>query len=193
MMDGSYLSNPLIFLVQTLFGLYVLVVMLRFLFQIVRADFYNPLSQFIVRLTDPVLRPLRRLIPTVAGMDNSSLLVMWLLKGLELTLVLWLGGVGSSALGPWLWAIPELLSLAINVFLFAVIIEVIFSWLNPGQYNSALGPVYSLSEPLLQPVRRLLPASGGLDFSPLVVIVGLTLLKMLLLPPIIQLTGSPFG
>ncbi len=192
-MDSSYLGNPLAFLVQTLFGLYILAVMLRFLFQIVRADFYNSLSQLIVRVTDPVLRPLRRLIPTVAGMDTSSLLLMWLLKGLELALVLWIGGITFPTLGPWLWAIPELIALAINVFLFAVIIEVVLSWLNPGQYNPALGPVYSLSERLLNPVRRLLPASGGLDFSPLVVILGLTLLKMLLLPPIIQLTGSPFG
>ena len=191
-MGSSYLTNPLTFLVQTLFGLYTLAVMLRFLLQYLRADFYNPVSQFIVKITDPPLRPMRRVIPGLRGIDLSSLILMWLLKYIELVLVVVISGVGARFLAPLLWAIPELIALAINAFLFAILIQVILSWINPGGYNPALSLIYSLTEPLLGPARRLLPPIGGLDLSPMLVMIGLVLLEMLLLPPIRQLTGSPF-
>ena len=99
-MDSNYLTNPAVFLIQTLFGLYILLVVLRFLLQTTRADFYNPISQFIVKATAPVLKPLRRLIPGFAGVDLSSLVLAWLLKSLELMLVLSLAGVGANAGNP---------------------------------------------------------------------------------------------
>jgi len=191
-MGGSYLTNPVVFLIQTLFGLYILVVMLRFLLQLIRADFYNPVSQFVVKVTAPPLRPLRRLIPGFAGLDVSALVLAWLLKSLELALVVMLLGAGGGPLGSLLWAIPELVDLVLNIFLFAILIQVVLSWISPGTYNPAAKLLYSLTEPLLKPARRLLPPISGLDLSPMLVMIGLVLLKMLLLPPLKMLTGSPF-
>ncbi len=189
-MDSNYLANPATFLVQVTFGLYALVVILRFLLQVVRADFYNPLSQFVVKLTSPLVTPLRRIIPSAGKLDLSSLLLAWLVKAIELLLVLWIGGRGLHFAAPLLLAIPELLSLIINVFLFATIILAILSWFAPSGYNPAIALLSSLTEPLLQPVRRLLPPAGGMDFSPMVLIIALMLLKMLLIPPIEHLIGQ---
>ncbi len=191
-MDSSYLTNPLVFLIQTLFGLYILVVMLRFLLQWARADFYNPLSQFIVKVTTPALRPLRRVIPGLGGLDFSAVVLMWLLKTLELMLVILITSGIFNPIGPMLWAIPQLVDLAINVFLFAILIQVIISWINPGTYNPIIGVINSLTDPIMRPARWIIPPISGLDLSPMLVILGLYLLKMLLLPPLLMLTGSPF-
>lgn len=189
-MGGSYFTNPIIFLIQVLFGAYILVVMLRFLLQLFRADFYNPISQFVVKVTSPVLHPLRRIIPGVGGIDFASIVLMWLLKALELTLTVLLITGRFNPVGPLLWAIPALVSLAINVFLFAILIQVILSWVNPGAYNPATALLYSLTEPLLRPARRIIPPIGGLDLSPMLVMIGLYLLQMLLMPPLLMLTGG---
>ncbi len=191
-MGSSYLTNPLVFLIQTLFGLYILVVMLRFLLQVVRADFYNPISQFLVKATTPLLRPLRRVIPGMGGIDFASIVLMWGLKTLELALLLMVAGAGAAFFGPLLWAIPQLVNLLINVFLFAILIQVILSWINPGAYHPAANLLYSLTNPVLAPARRLMPPMSGLDLSPMLVMIGLVLLKMLLVPPLEAITGSPF-
>ena len=191
-MGDGYLTNPLVFLIQVLFGAYTLVVMLRFLLQLVRADFYNPVSQFIVKATSPLLTPLRRLIPSLAGVDTASLVLMWLVKWVELTLVLLVSGGAFNLLAPLAWAIPELVGLALDVFLYAILIQVILSWVSPGGYNPVIGLIDRLTAPLLRPAQRLIPPVGGLDLSPMVVMIGLVLLKMLLLPPLQLLTGSPF-
>ncbi|MCG7865912.1 MAG: hypothetical protein B6D70_11405 [gamma proteobacterium symbiont of Stewartia floridana] len=189
-MGSSYLTNPLVFLVQTLFGLYILAILLRFLLQVVRADFYNPISQFLVKVTNPPLKPLRRLIPGFGGIDISSLILAWLLKAVELFIVIMIAGQSASLLGPLLLAIPELVELTINIFLFAVLIQVILSWVSPGNYNPAVSLLYSLTGPVMRPAQKLLPPVGGLDLSPMLVMIGLVLLKMLLIPPLQQLTTS---
>lgn len=191
-MGSSYLTNPAVFLIQTLFGLYILAVMLRFVLQLVRADFYNPISQFLVKVTSPPLKILRRFIPGLGGIDLASIVLVWGLKYIELLLILLISGTTLNALAPLLWAIPELIELLINIFLFAVLIQVILSWINPGAYNPASALLYSLTEPLMSPARKILPPMSGLDLSPMLVMIGLVLLKMLLLPPLRVVTGSPF-
>lgn len=191
-MSGNYLTNPLIFLIQTLGGLYAFVVMLRFLLQLTKADFYNPLSQFVVKVTSPVLRPLRRYIPGFRGMDISSLVLAWLVQTLVLFLVGVLAGLGLASLGAVLWSIPALVELTIDVFLYAVIIRVILSWISPDPRNPMVHLLYTLTDPVMAPVKRRLPPIGGLDLSPIAVTIGLILLQMLLLPPLKLLTGSPF-
>jgi YggT family protein len=186
-MDSSYLTNPLVFLVDVIFGLYALIVMLRFLLQWVRADFYNPLSQFIVKVTSPVLNPLRRVIPGVGGKDIASLVLAWLVIALELLLVFAISGQGLQPWASLLLAIPKLVELVINIFLFSILILVIVSWVSPGNYNPAIGVLNSLTEPLMGPARRMLPPIGGIDLSPMLVMIGLYLLKMLLLPPLQQM------
>lgn len=192
-MDSSYFTKPLIFLIQILFGSYGLLVLLRFLLQLVRADFYNPISQFIAKVTILPLRYLRRLIPGVAGLDLALLLFALLLKTLELLLIKLLSGDAVTLVGAMLWAIPELIELLLNIFLVAILIQVVFSWFGPQSgYHPAANLAYSLSEPLLEPMRRLIPPMSGLDFSPMLATVIIVLLKMILLPPLKMLTGSPF-
>ncbi|MEJ2393706.1 MAG: YggT family protein [Candidatus Thiodiazotropha sp.] len=190
-MSGGYLANPIIFLIQTLFGLYILAVLLRFLLQVVRADFYNPISQFLVKATNPPLKVMRRIIPGLGGIDLSSLILAWLLKSIEILLILLVSGGAVNLLAPLLWAIPLLVELVINIYLFGILIQVILSWVSPGNYNPAVGLLYSLTSPLLRPAQKLLPPMGGLDLSPMLVMIGLVLLKMLLLPPLFGLTGTP--
>ncbi|MBT2969536.1 MAG: YggT family protein [Candidatus Thiodiazotropha sp. (ex Ctena orbiculata)] len=191
-MGSSYLTNPVVFLVQTLFGLYLLAILLRFLLQLVRADFYNPISQFLVKVTNPPLKPLRRIIPGFGGIDLSSLLLAWLLKAVELLIIISISGGNISLITPLIWAIPELVELLINIYLFGILIQVILSWVNPGSYNPAVSLLYSLTSPLLTPAQKILPPTGGIDLSPMLVIIGLILLKMLLIPPLLQITSSPF-
>jgi YggT family protein len=191
-MDSSYLTNPAVFLIQTLFGLYIVIVVLRFLLQLTRADFYNPISQFVVKATAPPLRPLRRIIPGFGGVDLASLVLAWLLKSVELVLVLTVLGAGANLIGSLLWSVPELVDLVLNIFLVAIVIQVVLSWVNPGGYNPAVGLLHRLTEPLLGPARRLLPPVSGLDLSPMLVMIALVLLKMLLIPPLKVATGSPF-
>jgi YggT family protein len=97
-----------------------------------------------------------------------------------------------SLIGPLLWAIPNLVELVINIYLFAILIQVILSWVSPGNYNPASALIYSLTAPILRPAQRLLPPMGGLDLSPMLVMIGLVLLKMLLMPPLNALTANPF-
>lgn len=183
-MGEGYLATPAIFLIKVAFGLYATLVVLRFLLQLMRADFYNPVSQVIVKLTKPLLNPLRRVIPGVAGMDIASLVLAWLTLTIEQLAILGVAGTGFHPLAAALLAVPELISLIINVFLFAILIQVIISWINPGSYNPVLSLIHSLTEPLLTPVRRRMPDLGGIDLSPMVVMIGLVVLEMLLIPPV---------
>jgi YggT family protein len=175
--------------VSTLFDLYILIVLLRFLLQVVRADFYNPISQAIVQATAPVLNPMRRLIPSMAGLDVASLVLAWLLMGLELFIIGLLRG-HVSPLASLLWGIPSLVNLLINVLLFAIIIRAILSWIPSQGYNPFANLAYSLSEPLLRPARNLIPPTSGLDLSPMLALIGLILLEMLLLPPLKSLISA---
>lgn len=191
-MGSSYFANPVIFLVQVVFGAYIMVVMLRFLLQLFKADFYNPISQFIVKLTAPVLKYLQRIIPGLGGLDLASVVLMWVLKAIELALIVTLAGLPLNPVMAFAWAVPELIELCINIFLFSILIQVIFSWVNPGAYNPLTSLIGYLTEPIMRPVRRMIPPMGGLDLSPMVAMIGLYLLQMLLLPPLKAVTGSPF-
>ncbi len=190
-MGSSYFTNPVVFLIQIIFGAYILLVMLRFLLQLVKADFYNPISQFIVKATSPVLIYLRRIIPGLGGIDLASIIFMWILKAVELAMIMTLIGLPTSYM-IIAWAVPELIKLLFDIFIFAILIQVIMSWINPGAYNPAISLINSLVEPVLRPARRMIPPLGGLDLSPMLAMIGLYVLRMLVMPPILHLTGSPF-
>ena len=180
-----FLREALIYLINTLLGLYLFAVMLRFLLQWVRADFNNPVSQFVVAVTNPLLRPLRRYIPGFRGIDFPSLLLMLLLKLTELFLVSWIAaGRVPGLAGLMVLSLAGLLQFAIYVFMFAVFLQVLLSWVSPGAYNPVTVIIYRLTEPLLGRARALLPATGALDFSPLIVLVGLQLCIILIIKPL---------
>lgn len=183
-MGGSHVGNAATFLIETIFGLYILLVMLRFLLQWARADFYNPVSQFIVKVTQPPLKPLRKIIPGIGGLDMAALLLMIVLKVVELWLVTGMMGMSLQISGLAILSIADLLGLAINVFIFSILIQVIISWVSPGMYNPVMGLLHSLTEPLLGPARRVIPPISGLDLSPIIVLIVLQLASMLMVAPI---------
>jgi len=186
-MDSSYVSNPIIFLLDTVFSFYILAVLLRFILQWVGGDFYNPISQFLVKITHPPLRFLRRYIPAVGKVDTSSLVLLISLQMFSDFIVLTLKGMSFSFAALTLLSLSQLVSLLINVFVFAVFARALLSWVNPGTFNAASNLLYSVTEPLLSSCRRMIPDIGGIDLSPLIVLVGLQLAKMLVIPPLQQL------
>jgi len=181
---APYAGNALTFLVQVAFGVYILILMLRVLLQVLRADYYNPLSQLVVRLTEPVLAPLRRIVPRVGRIEGGAVLVMLGAQMAELWLVYGVKGVEPSIAGLAVVSAAELLELATTVFFWAILIRVILSWVNPGLRHPASDVVHSLTEPVLEPARRALPVMGGFDLSPILVLIGLQLVNLLLIEPI---------
>lgn len=187
----DYLSNAGVFLIQTLFGIYEVIILLRFLLQVVRADFYNPVSQFIVKATSLPLRPLRRLIPGVAGIDMASLVLLLLVLIIELLLLSLVANLPMPTLpGLIALALVELLKLVIYVFLFSVFVLAILSWISPGGYNPVANLLYQITAPLMRPARQLLPPMGGLDLSPMVVMIVLYLVILLVIHPLHDWAGS---
>ena len=186
-MDSSYFSNPAVYLIDALFGLYLIAVMLRFLLQLVRANFHNPICQFLVKITNPPLVPLRRIIPGFKGVDVASLFLLFAIQLSAILLKLLIVGKSFSILILIPLAIADLLSLALNVFMVAILVQVVLSWVGQGVHNPLTTTIYSLTEPVLRPVRRVIPTIGGMDLSPLVVLISIPLIKMLVITPISNL------
>ncbi len=187
-MSPDFLVNPAIFLIDTLVSLYIFALLLRFLFQWVDADYYNPISQFLIKITHPPLRMLRRFVPSIGRIDTASLVLMLGLKMLGGYLIFLLQDTSLTFPALTVWSFVQLLDLLFNVYFFAIIIRAVLSWVNPGSYNPAVSLLYSLTEPLLRRSRRFLPPIGGIDLSPLIPLIGIQLAKMLVLPPLQQLT-----
>lgn len=183
-MGGGYFANAGVFLIDAVFGLYIFAVLLRFLFQLVRADFYNPLCQAIVKVTNPPLRPLRRYIPALGGIDTASVVLLLVLQGLNTLLVLAVIGIAPSVAGLVVITLAELFSKTVWAFLGAVFVMVVLSWVSPGGYHPVATVVRDLTDPLCKPARRLIPPIAGLDLSPIIVIIGLQLVLMLLVAPL---------
>ena len=171
-----------VFLIDIAFSVYIFIVMTRFVLQLARADFYNPISQFVLRATNPLLAPLRRIIPGSGGLDVASLVLILILIVAKVLVLLTIpyGGL-PSGIGPQLlvYTLREFASLILNFIFWAVLIRVILSWVAPDPYNPVVRVVIQITEPLMAPVRRLLPDMGGLDLSPLIVLLGVQLLKIL--------------
>lgn len=188
----SQLSQALILIIQTLGSLYLLIVLLRFILQLVRADFYNPLSQFIVRATHPLLKPLRRIIPSVGGLDLSSLVLAVIVQMLLMGAILMISyGTFGNPLQLLIWAIIGITGLFLNIFFYALIISVILSWVAPGSHNPGAQLVSQICEPALAPFRRLLPNLGGLDISPIFAFLALKLLDMLVINNLVAMSNMP--
>lgn len=171
-----------IFLVRTLFSLYIIAILLRFLLQIARADFYNPLSQAIVKITDPALRPLRRVIPGIGGIDLSSLVLALIAQIAAICLVyLLLGQSVPNFLMVLLWACVGLAAMVLKIYFFALIVVIILSWIAPHSYNPGATLVQQLTEPIMRPARNLIPPIGGLDLSPIFIFIAINLIEILVI------------
>jgi YggT family protein len=178
---NDFLINVAELLIKVAFGIYIFAVLLRLLLQFARADFYNPLSQGLVRFTNPLVRPLRRVIPGLLGIDWASVVLLLALQFLELWLLSLLGpGLPLQYL--LLRAVVQLIYFTINVYIIAIIVRALLSWVVPygAHQNPAGGLLISLTEPLLRPARRVLPPLSGFDVSPIVVLVVLWIVQMAL-------------
>jgi YggT family protein len=186
---NAYVAEPIIFLVDTIFSLYILAVVLRFLLQWSNADFYNPIAQFLIKITHPPLKLLRRFIPAAGRIDTSAIVLALSLQMVADFSIFFLKGllVGLSALV--VISFTQLISLLINIFIFAIFAQALLSWINPGNFNAATSILYSLSNPILKICRQVIPDLGGIDLSPLAALILLQLAKMLLLPPLHELAS----
>ncbi len=189
-MDNPYATDATVFLIRTVFGLFLMLVMLRLLLQVVRADFYNPISQFIVRATSWALKPLRRIIPGLGGFDLASVVLLLALQMLSIFLISLSRGMTVSFAGLVVLAIAELINLVFTIYLITIIAQAVLSWIGPGTYNPMTSLLYTLNEPVLRPIRRLIPVISGIDLSPLVALIAIQLLKILLVGPIFDIAAS---
>ena len=179
-------------IINTLVGLYLLLVVLRFLLQLVRADFYNPISQFIVKATNPPLIPLRKVIPGWGGVDISSLVLALLIQTIAIVLILLLNGI-QPPLQVALWAGIGIISLLLKIFFWGLLITVIASWIAPNSYNPALILINQILEPAIKPIRKILPDMGGIDISPIIAFLTIQVLEILLVQSLVQASGMPSG
>lgn len=169
------------FLIQTLFDLYLSVLILRLILQFFNADFYNPISQFVVKLTDPLILPLRRVIPRVRFIDLSVLTLFIIIDIIKFVLLIVLFGSSSLRIFSFiLLVIFDFIKLTLNIFFYAILIRVILSWISPYSAEPAMEVLYKITEPLLAPIRRVIPPIAGFDLSPLFVLIGLKLISIFL-------------
>ncbi|MCO5367122.1 YggT family protein [Pseudomonas alliivorans] len=186
------LNTAAIFVLQTLGSLYLMLILLRFVLQLVRANFYNPLSQFIVKATQPLLKPLRRIIPSIFGLDMSSLVLAIIVQMILMALTLLLiSGTTGDPLYLLLWSIISVTALFLKIFFFALIASVILSWVAPGSHNPGAELVNQICEPALAPFRRIVPNLGGLDISPILAFIVLKLLDMLVINNLAAMSDMP--
>jgi YggT family protein len=181
-------NNAGLFLIQAIFDLYIFVVMLRIVMQWVHADFANPLFQVVAKLTNHPLKPIRRIIPVVAGIDVAAIVLLLILEVIKWYLLIWLQANSIPAFsGLIILAFAELLGQLLNIFFYAILIMAILSWLNPLAHGPLMEVLYRITEPLMRPIRRIIPPIAGLDLSPIPVLIGLKLLSIVVVQPLIQI------
>lgn len=174
-------NEILTYLIQTLLSLYLVAMLLRFLLQLVRADFYNPISQFLVKITNPLVLPLRRVIPGYAGMDIASLLLALVLQMLAILALLALNGIGLPNIGlVLLWSALGVIGLLVNIYFFALLAMIILSWIAPGSNHPAIHLLFQITEPVMAPFRKVLPPMGGMDFSPILMFILINIVQIAL-------------
>lgn len=171
-----------VLLINTLGSLLLLAVLLRFLLQLAKADFYNPITQAIVQITDPGIRLFRRLIPGFRGIDFSSLILALLLQIIATCLLILFSGFALPDAGLIItWSATGLLSFILNIYFWSIIISIVASFIAPYSAHPALSLTRQLTEPVMAPFRRLLPAMGGLDFSPILVFLSIQIIRTLII------------
>ncbi len=165
------LANAIVFVVNALTSLYLLVLLLRFWLPWLQADFRNPLAQGILRLTSPLVIPVRRIVPPVGRLDTATVLVAFIIQYIAVLLMLLVIGQTAGIVPIAVTAIVKLVVLSINLFVYAIVIRIILSWVAQGAYNPATAIITTLTEPVLRPFRRLVPPMGGFDISPIFAII----------------------
>jgi YggT family protein len=179
------MQSAMIFLVRTFTDLYLLTFLLRFIMQWARADFYNPLAQFVVRVTNPLVVPARRFLPSARSIDAPTLIVLVALEALVTWLLLAIANF-SAPVGYFVaLVVLRLVNLTLWLYTLAILVYVLLSWIGPGRYNPVGALLDDLIAPVLRPFRRLLPPIGGLDLSPLIVLILIQAVRIALPLPVL--------
>ena len=169
--------NPFVFLIDILFHLYTVILMLRLILQWARADFYNPVSQFIVKITNPLVKPLRRIIPGFFGIDFATLVLIFALTTVKILIVYSLSGYNLFGGLLIITIVLDVVDLLLNIFLFAIIIQALLSWVNPDPHNPVVALLNSLTWPILKHFRKLIPPISGFDISPIFAIISIMFIQ----------------
>jgi YggT family protein len=182
------LNNAGLFLIQTVFDIYIFIIMLRIALQWVGADFTNPVFQFAIKLTNPPLKPLRRFVPIIHGIDIGAVCLLVALQLLKLVISVWLQIDAIPTLsGLLVLAFAEILNQLINIFFYSVLALAILSWVSPLAHGPMIDVLHRLSDPLIRPVKRVLPPIAGFDLSPIPVMIILKLLTVIIVTPLLQI------
>ena len=178
------LQEILLLLIRVAVHVYTLVVLLRLILQMSRADFYNPISQFVVRATNPPLTPMRKVIPGLFGIDFAAVVLAFLVQvaGYFFIFLLITGAVIVNPLVYLVYAVVGIIDVLLNFYFFAILVLVILSWVAPGSHHPGSMLLMQVTEPIMRPVRNLIPSAGGLDFSPMIVMLVLVILRSIVLP-----------
>lgn len=171
------MHDPVTFIITFVLRVAALVFLLRFVLQAVRASFYNPLCEAIVRLTDPVLRPVRLVLRPYKNLDLASFGMAWLVYMLAVAAYVLANDLPMDLLFILNDGLHAALSMVAGIFLVAIFITILMSWIAPGIYSPAATIAREISEPILAPARRLLPPLGGLDLSPMITILMLFMIQ----------------
>lgn len=188
------LAEIAIYIINTLSSIYLFIVVLRFLLQLVRADYYNPISRVIVKATNPLLVPLRKIIPGFWGVDFACLVLGLLIKIIVLQVIILIAGFGlQNPLLLLLWGLLGIVKLVATTYFWGLIIMVIASWVAPYSQNPGLSLLRQLIEPSMAPLRKVLPNMGGLDFSPMIALMLLHIFNQYIMPALAGAVGAPVG
>ena len=172
-------TNAIVFIIDTLAQLYLFLLLLRLWLPWLGADFRNPIAQAILKLTSPVVVPIRRIVPPIGKLDTATVLVAFIIQYITIVILLMIMGLSASFVPIAVTALVNLVLLTLRLFTFAIIVRVVLSWIAPTGYNPALAIITTLTEPILRPFRRIIPPLGGLDLSPLFVIIALMALTII--------------
>jgi len=182
----GYLAQAAQILIDCLFVVAVFLLVLRVLLQVVRANFYNPVCQFLYKATNPVLMPLRKIIPGWRNVDIGALLLAWLLSAIKLALIYTLFGQRLGVAGLAVMALADLLDFVLVLTIGIIFVRVLLSFVSVERSNPVVPLVHQLTEPLLRPLRSKLPAPGGFDFSPFIVTLAILLARVLIVAPLLD-------
>ncbi|RUO28985.1 hypothetical protein CWE12_11920 [Aliidiomarina sedimenti] len=171
------MNEGLLFLIQTLFTLYIMAVTMRIWLQLARADYFNPLSQFVVKITDPILRPLHRLIPSPGRLDLAALLLALVLSMIAIYIRASMMGVNADIMVLIVAGVQFFIGTVLQLMFWIIFIRAILSWFSSGSNPLEL-VMHQLTEPVLRPVRRIIPPIGGLDLSVIVVLLVIQFLRI---------------
>ena len=188
------LQEILLLLIRVGVHAYTLIVMLRLILQLARADFYNPISQFVVRATNPPLTPMRKIIPGLFGIDFAAVVLAFLVQviGYFFIFLLITGAIVVNPLIYVIYGLVGIIDVLLNCYFFAILILVVLSWVAPGSYHPGAQLLQQITEPVMRPVRNLIPSAGGLDFSPMIVMLVLVILRSIVLPSVKMSLGVIF-